>query len=222
MNMPFMGRFTVKKRYPIEAIIWEMYKGDRIRHDRMRRMTDKDSGHEYYQFFKSRGEYKPLPFDKIIPSDTGLVCFLASPASGQFFQCELKREYVEKKVIIAKFENNRLVEEEKMMKVPVIRPINESIRQTASVLHHRIDMRFQPKKSWFEKYGAILIIIVVGVAMAIPLIFYPAYLGAVTDKLSSINGQIQTAINSLSTLTSSVHVSTTNAAAGVGSAVTGT
>jgi uncharacterized membrane protein len=205
MNIPLFSKLTVKKRFPIEAIIWEMYKGDRIKHDRMRRVIDKDSGHEFYQFLKTKGEYRPMPFDRIIPSDTGLVAILASPASGQFFLTELKREYEDKQVTFAKFENNKLVEEVKSLRVPVIRPINESIRQTASVLHHRIDMRYQPKKSWFEKYGAILIIIVVGVAMAIPLIFYPAYLSAVTDKLSGINGQIQTVINSLGGLTSSIH-----------------
>lgn len=203
--MKGLGRFQTKKSFPIEAIIWEMYKGDRIKHDRMRRKIDKNSGHEFYEFLKTKGEYKPMPFDKIIPSDTGLVAFLASPASGQFFMVELKREYETKNVMFAKFENNKLIEEMRTIKVPVIRPINESIRQTASVLHHRIDMRFQPKKSWFEKYGAILIIIVVGIAMAIPLMFYPMYLSAVTEKLGSINSQIQTTMNSLGQIAGSVH-----------------
>ena len=104
-----LGRFQVKKQYPVECIIWEMYKGDRIRHDRMRRVTDKNSGHEYYQFLKFKGEYKPMPFDKIIPSDTGLTAFLASPASGQYFCVELKREYEEKDIELTKFENNKLL-----------------------------------------------------------------------------------------------------------------
>lgn len=200
-----LGSLTVKKRYPVEAIIWEMYKGDRIRHDRMRRTIDKETGHEFYQFLKSKGEYRPMPFDKIIPSDTGLTAFLASPASGQYFLVELKREYEEKDVTFARFENNKLIEQTLRIKAPVIKPINESLRQTATVLHHRTNLRFSPKKTWMEKYGALLIIIVVGIAMAMPLIFYPMYLTAVMDKLNGINSGLQGVVNNLANVMGSVH-----------------
>lgn len=188
-------------RFPIEVIIIQLYKSNTIKHDRMKRVVDKNSGHEYYRFWKSPGEYRPVPFDKIIPSDRGLMVILASPAAGQYFLTEIVQEYKEKEVIQTKFENNKLVTETVTMKVPVVRPINESIRQTAPVLHHRMDSIYPKGKSFFEKYATAIYIIIFAVAIVIPMIFYPMYLSSISDKANGVATQISNLLNQLGVAT---------------------
>jgi hypothetical protein len=194
-GLPLIGR--VMKFFPIEAIIIQGYNNYTLKHDKMRRVTDKDSGHEYYTFWQSKGEYKPVPYDKIIPSDKGLSAILFSPASGQYFLTDIVMDMEEKELVVASFENNKLVEKKVKQRVPVIKPINESIRQTASVIHHRLDIRYPRGQTWFEKYGLVIYIILWAMAICIPMIFYPAYLAAVTDKANGVAQQIGQLMNSL-------------------------
>lgn len=192
-------------RFPITAVII-LKRNDNysISYDKMRRVVDKESGHEYYTFKKNQGEYRPLPFNKIWNSEKGLVCFLFSPASGQYFLVDIKEDFVEKDVVITKFENNKLVEETVKRFVPIVKPINESIRQTASVIHHRIDMRYPKGKSLFEKYALIIYLIVWALAIALPMLFYPTYLDAVSKNAGSVASQISNLVNQLTTASQSV------------------
>ena len=200
---------TLPKRakYPIEVIIIQGYNQYTAKHDKMRRVIDKNSGHEYYKFKKAKGEYKPVPYEQILPSDKGLLVILYSPSAGQYFLMKIVMDTVEKEVITTKFENNKLIEEKVMMQVPVIKPINESIRQTAPVLHHRMDMIYPKSQTWFEKYGLIIYIIVWGVAIAVPMLFYPTYLEAVGKSAGGVAAKIQEILNQLGVVSQSLSTS---------------
>lgn len=196
MNIPLFG--WLQNRFPIETIIVaKRNNAYKIAHDKMRRVMDKESGHEYYTFWKAKGEYTPLPFDKILASDKGNTAFLFSPATGQYYLMDIVEQTEEKEFLKSRFENGTLIQEKVIERVPIIQPVDEKIRQTATVLHHRIDMRFPRGKTFMEKYGALILIIVWGLAIAIPMIFYPAFLSAVTDKLGGITGQINQIISQI-------------------------
>ena len=193
----------ITKRFPVEAIIIEGFNSNHIKHDRMRRVVDKNTGHEFYTFKSSKGEYVPVPYSKMIPSDKGLVVILYSPASGQYFLVNIVMDYIEKEVITAKFENNKLIEEKKMVNVPVVKPYNESIRQVAPVIHRYLDAQFH-KKSFMEKYGAIILIVVWAVAILLPMIFYPAYLDAVSKNAAGVANQISNMLSQLGVASSQI------------------
>lgn len=197
IKVPIVGKMYIRKYFPATVNIYAKRHDSVLKiDDRCGRRFDKLSGIEYYTLLRSKGEFKPVPYRFIYQSDTGAPHInLWSPASGQYFPMEIKEDEVEVEREIIKIVNNRVTTEMVTIREPAIKPVDESIMQTANVSHRKVDIIYKDRESQWTKFLPIMMLMTMGIVMFGILLFYPAFFTQMVDTMNSLTGRLEAVVD---------------------------